>query len=110
MYFTCIIRINDTTLGWSQAIPEKELARAAEWMECPTDDIVNGMIQTALRSHVQVVIIPAQDLLGLGSEARMNIPGQSLGNWSWRMEEDALSEERARELGVWVGNRSQSED
>ena len=44
---------------------EKELERAAELMECPTDDIVNGMIQAALRSHVQVVILPAQDLLGL---------------------------------------------
>ena len=79
-------------------------------MDCEPAQIVKGMIRTALNSHVQVVIFPVQDLLGLGSEARMNIPGKSTGNWSWRMKAGALSTEIAHELNELVGNRSQRDD
>jgi 4-alpha-glucanotransferase len=45
-----------------------------------------------------VAIVPAQDVLGLGSEARMNTPGRSQGNWSWRLQPGQLTAEHARRL------------
>jgi 4-alpha-glucanotransferase len=48
------------------------------------------MIELALRSRASLAIVPAQDVLGLGSEARMNRPGETEGNWSWRLERGEL--------------------
>ena len=50
------------------------------------EDIHWSMIRTAMKSRAALAIIPAQDVLGLGNEARMNRPGVPQGNWVWRME------------------------
>ncbi|MBV9545765.1 MAG: 4-alpha-glucanotransferase, partial [Chloroflexi bacterium] len=52
-----------------------------------------------LGSVARTAIVPLQDVLGLGSEARMNTPGASLGNWSWRVCADQLDPQCANRLG-----------
>jgi 4-alpha-glucanotransferase len=58
------------------------------------------LIGLALSSRPVLCMIPAQDVLGLGSEGRMNTPGESLGNWGWRLEPGALTEPLAQRLRV----------
>jgi len=55
-------------------------------------------IQTLMASVADTVLIPLQDVLGLGSEARMNVPARPDGNWQWRMRPDSLSAENAARL------------
>ena len=87
---------NDTVMGWWDKSPEpvKTLARTT----LPKmDNIVDSMIECACRSIADTAIIPMQDYLHLGSEARMNFPGTVGGNWLWRMcpgeATDALAQE-----------------
>ena len=56
------------------------------------------LIELALSSRAALCMIPAQDVLGLGSEARMNTPGEPHGNWAWRLEPGALTPELAERL------------
>ena len=97
---------NDTTAGWWSTLPAPEAKRALNHLDCSSEQIVEGMIRGALDSPSRLVIIPAQDFLQLGTEARMNVPGKSLGNWSWRMQPDALTDSLATEINDWVGDRN----
>ena len=56
------------------------------------------MIREALASQSVIAIVPTQDLLGLGSEARMNLPGIAKGNWQWRLKDGALNYELVQRL------------
>jgi 4-alpha-glucanotransferase len=56
------------------------------------------MIREALASQANTAIVPAQDLLELGSEARMNFPGIAKGNWDWRLKDGALTQKLAQRL------------
>jgi 4-alpha-glucanotransferase len=78
---------NDTTLGW---------ARATKLLDGPEPHW--RLIELALRSRARLAIVPAQDVLGLGSRARMNTPGRARGNWSWRLEPGQLTEALAARL------------
>jgi 4-alpha-glucanotransferase len=67
----------------------------------------------AWESRAALAIAPLQDVLGLGSEARMNLPGTNEGNWHWRFDPDALTEElaqRLRELSRRTGRASGAGD
>lgn len=76
---------NDTTQGWFMAQDEGMQAHIMQVLGIDNPDHVTGaMIKTALQSKGQLVMIPLQDFLGLGSEARMNIPGISENNWRWQ--------------------------
>lgn len=85
---------NDTTLGWwdSAGEPEREYAKAK--LGSDGKHILDDMIGAAYRSIADTAIIPMQDVLELGSEARMNFPGTTSGNWKWRFTWDQLMEER----------------
>jgi 4-alpha-glucanotransferase len=61
------------------------------------------LLETALSSRAALAMIPAQDVLGLGSEARMNTPGRSEGNWRWRLEPGQLTDELAARLREATG-------
>ncbi|MEO8032893.1 MAG: 4-alpha-glucanotransferase [Acidobacteriota bacterium] len=89
---------NDTARGWYDQAPEEEqqLARAYLGEEC--HDVAWSLIRTAYTSVARTAIIPVQDILGLGSDARMNCPGASLDNWRWRLDSDALTREHADRL------------
>ena len=75
-------------------------------------DLCESLIRTALGCVADTAIIPIQDYLGLGGEARINIPSTLGGNWEWRMEHDACTEElskRMLELSLLYG-RTTRED
>jgi 4-alpha-glucanotransferase len=82
---------NDTTLGWWRTLPEH--ARQHVMRQLGVDDpdaVPHAMIDTVLQSRAALAVLPMQDVLRLGSEARMNTPGTNQGNWTWRFEWDDL--------------------
>ncbi len=90
---------NDTSLGWwnTCATPaEKEAARA--YLQPGKDGLVWAMVRAAMTSIADLCVLPLQDVLELGSEARMNVPSQANGNWSWRYSAQALRPEIAHRL------------
>ena len=85
---------NDTTMGWFKGSPndirgagEIELTQKAvlEITGGTAETIHNDLIRAAFSTDAQLAIAPMQDYLGLGSEARLNTPGTSGGNWRWRV-------------------------
>jgi 4-alpha-glucanotransferase len=84
----------DTTAGWFAALGKRE----REATELDPHAPHWGLIELALASRAALAMIPAQDVLGLGSEARMNRPGEVEGNWSWRLKRRALTPELAARL------------
>ena len=94
---------NDTTVGWwnsSATAEEKELAAA--YLGTNTDGVNWGFIRGALTSVANFAVIPVQDVLGLDSDGRMNVPSQSAGNWSWRLRAGALTAVLADKLATLV--------
>src|SRR5262249_24892055 len=88
---------NDTARGWfANATPEER--QLAELYLDGHGPIEWSLIRAAFTSVAQTDIVPAQDILGLGSEARMNRPGDGDENWSWRALPGALTAEQAERL------------
>jgi 4-alpha-glucanotransferase len=85
---------NDTTAGWWSSLSATE--RTTTGLD-PTDPAWS-LIELAYSSVASLAIVPMQDVLGLGSDARMNTPGLATGNWSWRLEPDAADDELASRL------------
>jgi len=75
---------NDTTLGWYQQAPEVEKDHLRRYLGRSDSEVVQGLIRAANASVAAIAVVPLQDHLGLGPEARMNTPGKPQGNWSWR--------------------------
>jgi 4-alpha-glucanotransferase len=90
---------NDTTRGWFEALPRR--LRQATGLDPREPNW--GLIELALGSRARLAIVPAQDVLGLGSEARMNHPGKRAGNWSWRLRRGGLTDELAARLRETTG-------
>ena len=91
---------NNTTCGWYREETDA-LLRAALLEACELrreDEAAGRLIELAYRSAARLVIVPVQDLLALGSEARMNLPGTVGGNWSWRLGRKDLSPQLAQQL------------
>jgi 4-alpha-glucanotransferase len=89
---------NDTTVGWFASLSENEKRDVSRYLQTPGDDIAWEMIHVSLVSVAETVIFPMQDILSLGSEARMNTPGTSSGNWAWRFTAGALTPDLAGRL------------
>ncbi|MCK5889121.1 MAG: 4-alpha-glucanotransferase [Methylococcales bacterium] len=90
---------NDTTLGWFNGLNDGEKHRVYEYLGFPRVAMPSVLIGVAMSSVANLAIVPMQDILELGSEERMNIPGTTEGNWSWRFSWDQLSDEKAQRLG-----------
>ena len=84
----------DTTVGWFASLSKKDQDRTGLDPQEPHW----GLTELALRSPAALAIVPAQDVLGLGSEARMNRPGEIGGNWQWRLEHGQLTAALAARL------------
>lgn len=84
---------NNTVLGWVSEARAGDLDFALRYMDSDGADVHWDFIRTALASVCCMSVIPMQDVLGLGPEARMNIPGTLGGNWQWRMTPDDLSDD-----------------
>lgn len=100
---------NDTSRGWfsSAAMAERQLT--LRYLRSTEERVVDDMIQAIWNSLAQITIVPLQDLLGLGTEARMNFPGRPRGNWEWRFGEAELTNGRAdwmRKLNDETGRSS----
>jgi 4-alpha-glucanotransferase len=99
---------NDTVVGWwtsgvgdstrtqDEVDAEREFAR--HYMHSDGSEIHWDFIRTLLASVAELAIVPLQDVLGLGSEARMNVPARPSGNWRWRFAAGALTPEVRRRL------------
>ncbi len=84
---------NDTTVGWYAAQSDEVKERICEMTHTDGSDIGHEFIRIAMGSIAKFSIFPLQDLLELGSEARMNTPGVAAGNWAFRFCEEDLTEE-----------------
>lgn len=94
---------NDTARGWFQGLTPEEKARVCDYLGCDGSAIEWDLIRAAFASVCDRAIVPMQDVLGLGSEARMNNPAQPLGSWGWRAPADSLRGDAARRLARLAG-------
>lgn len=108
---------NDTTVGWFQSIAGEGSTRTAKQIESERTFCLNYLnsdgkeiqwdfIRGAFASVANTAMVPLQDLLGLGTEARMNLPNSTEGNWAWRYQAGALADDlsvRLRELTELYG-------
>ncbi|HET8798046.1 MAG TPA: 4-alpha-glucanotransferase [Thermoanaerobaculia bacterium] len=98
---------NDTARGWFDHASDVERENALRYLGVThADDVAWGLVRAIYTSVAETAIVPAQDVLGLGSEARMNTPGEDENNWSWRVGAGALTSEHAerlRKLAVLTG-------
>jgi 4-alpha-glucanotransferase len=95
---------NDTTVGWFKSVAgagstrdeaqvERERKLGLEYLNSDGSEIHWDFIRAVLASCADTALVPLQDLLGLGTEARMNLPNSTSGNWSWRFKAGSLTDE-----------------
>jgi 4-alpha-glucanotransferase len=100
---------NDTTVGWftsvagagstrNEAQIERERKFCLEYLASDGREIHWDFIRAVLASVADTAVLPLQDLLGLGTQARMNLPNSTDGNWAWRYKSDALTKELGERL------------
>ncbi len=87
---------NDTTRGWYASLETDGREKLARYLGCPVDGdrVVDHIIRLAYQSVADLAVIPMQDVLDLGSAARMNTPAVPNGNWEWRFAWDDVRPER----------------
>ena len=83
---------NDTTLGWYREEGAKTQDHLRRYLTVSGDEIAWDLVRTAIKSSALMAIVPLQDLMSLGSEARLNTPGAAMGNWQWRYTPGQLDE------------------
>src|SRR6185312_3647251 len=108
---------NDTAVGWFSSVAgegstrdedqiEREREFCLKYLNSTGKEIHWDFIRAILASVANTAIVPLQDVLGLGTEARMNLPNSTEGNWAWRVKPDTLTDEvatRLRELTALYG-------
>ena len=94
---------NDTIVGWwNTCATEQEKALAAAYLGIEDDGVNWAFIRGALTSVANMAVVPVQDVLGLDSTARMNIPSETSGSWAWRLQTGALTTEAAMKMARLV--------
>ena len=86
---------NPTSRGWYEALPPDQRQNLWRYLKSPqseSGEVAWDLMRLAWSSGAALAIAPLQDLLNLGPEARMNIPGRAEGNWSWRCTEEMMSD------------------
>ena len=101
---------NDTTAGWWASLDRAQRRRVRELSGLRFRDPVGDLTGLALESRAALAVLPMQDLLGLGSKARMNTPSTGDGNWTWRFDWRDVPEGLAGELRARLeaANRSRA--
>jgi 4-alpha-glucanotransferase len=89
---------NDTTVGWYRSLQRSDAERVEFYLGTEPARLAESMARAVLGSVAQLAIIPAQDLLQLGSPARLNTPGTVSGNWSWRLTAGSLTAAQAQQF------------
>ncbi len=115
---------NDTTVGWFRSVAGEGSTRTAVQIQCERQfclkylntkgkEIHWDFIRAVLSSVANTAVVPLQDLLGLGTDARMNLPNSTKGNWLWRFSKEALSDDladRLRKLSELYGRGANDEE
>lgn len=92
---------NETTRGWFDALDPEDRHMVREYLSSSDDEIVWNLIRAIMMSSADYAIVPMQDILELGSWARMNFPSTcNEKNWAWRMKKDAFSDYRINRLAL----------
>ena len=89
---------NDTARGWFESAAPHEREFAQRYLRVDGNDFAWDLIRAIWSSVADLAITPMQDVLSLGSEARMNFPSKLGGNWEWRMMEEDMSEHLSAKL------------
>ena len=94
---------NETVKGWLKVTRQADKNFARRYMHITEDEGWNwGMIRAGMGTPSDLFVVQMQDVLELGKEARMNIPGTDQGNWQWRMLPDALNKDLAKKLRTYT--------
>ncbi len=104
---------NNTTVGWFQAASPEERAHAQRYLARSGEDIAFDFIRAVMGSVAETVVVPLQDVLALGSEARMNVPGRPDGNWAWRFRWQMVNDwhtSRMRDMVALYGREAAEEE
>jgi len=83
---------NDTAWGWYSKQPEPVKDFFRQYLRVPGDAVSWDMVRAGYAAPSRLFVVPMQDLLSLGSESRMNTPGQAFGNWKWRFTRERLDQ------------------
>jgi 4-alpha-glucanotransferase len=97
---------NDTTLGWFSTLDAHTREHVEAFLRLSPGAMPDALIRSALGSVGRLAVLPLQDLLQLGTEARLNTPGTAAGNWGWQLRAEGLTGELAqacRRLNVLFG-------
>jgi 4-alpha-glucanotransferase len=89
---------NDTVKGWYEKITDREKYLVKRYCRNGEEEINWALIELAMRSSADIAVFPFQDVLGLGSEGRMNYPGKIKGNWEWRFRWEQVGPGPAEKL------------
>ena len=100
---------NDTTVGWFNSVAGERSTRDAQQIACEREfclkylhadgkEIHWDFIRAVFASVANTAVVSLQDVLGLGTEARMNLPNSTTGNWAWRFKAEALTDDLAQRL------------
>ena len=81
---------NDTSLGWYREESAKTQDHLRRYLAVSGDEIAWDLVRAAIKSSALMAIVPLQDLMSLGSQARLNTPGAPMGNWQWRYTPEQL--------------------
>ena len=94
---------NDTMVGWwNTGATKEEKKLVATYMGMGKDGVHWAFIRAALTSVAIFAVLPVQDVLGLDSSARMNVPSETHGSWTWRLRAGALTSELAAKMAALV--------
>lgn len=100
---------NPPTRGWFESLTADQRQKVSDYLKqqrVDGNEAARGMMEVAWSSEAELAIAPLQDLLNLGNEARMNVPGRPEGNWRWRCTGEMLSDEAFR----WLGDLTKNAD
>lgn len=93
---------NDTTVGWWEQADEAVRDHVRRYLRTDGSDIADVLCRAALGSVAHTAVVPLQDVLGLGGDARMNLPGLAEGNWGWRVRGEAFNPATAQGLRALI--------
>jgi 4-alpha-glucanotransferase len=100
---------NETTAGWYQSSNRKTQRHIRDYLTTRKSRVAHDVVRATWASVGVIACAPVQDILGLGNEARMNVPGEATGNWGWRLERlEDLAEHTGflREISTLYGRNS----
>ena len=101
---------NDTAAGWYRSASRQQRRLCKKYLHASGRDMHWSLIRAVLASVADTAILPMQDILGLGSDARMNTPAGHGPNWQWRLKAEDLRDETADALGEMVEIYGRSND